>query len=255
LSYRTAAKGRTINQSRSIAVLLPIMAVVFVAYLIIGLALPVLPLYVHQNLGLGAFAVGLVSGSQFGAALVSRVWAGHYADKRGAKRAVIVGLVRAAAVGLLYFLSLRFVNAPQTSVTILLMGRALLGGAESFIITGALSWGMALLGPQNTGKVMSWVGTALYAAFAIGAPAGTTLYADHGFGAIALATILIPLATLLLVASFRPVAPLRHVRAPFASVAGAVCVPGLGVAISGVGFGAVITFIPLLCAQRGWMPA
>ena len=31
--------------------LLPIMAVVFIGFLIIGMALPVLPLHVHQGLG------------------------------------------------------------------------------------------------------------------------------------------------------------------------------------------------------------
>src|SRR4051812_50000216 len=59
-------------QGRPVAALLPIMAVVFVAYLVIGLALPVLPLHVHQGLGLGTFVVGLVSGSQFAAALLTR---------------------------------------------------------------------------------------------------------------------------------------------------------------------------------------
>jgi hypothetical protein len=32
---------------------------------------------------------------------------------------------------------------------------------------------------------MAWVGTAMYAAFAVGAPAGTSLYTAHGFAAIA----------------------------------------------------------------------
>ena len=42
-----------------------------------------LPLHVHQGLGLNAFVVGLVTGSQFAASLISRVWSGHYADSRG----------------------------------------------------------------------------------------------------------------------------------------------------------------------------
>jgi MFS family permease len=124
---------------RVLAALLPIVTLVFTAYLVIGLALPVLPLYVHQGLGLGTFVVGLVAGSQFAAALVSRLWSGDYADRRGAKRAVVIGLLAAAVSGLLYHLSLRFVGRLGASVTILLLGRALLGGAESFIVTGALS--------------------------------------------------------------------------------------------------------------------
>lgn len=72
--------------------LLPLIAVVLVLFLITGLAIPALPLYVHQQLRLGTFVVGLVSGSQFGASLVSRIWSGRYADRRGAKRAVVAGL-------------------------------------------------------------------------------------------------------------------------------------------------------------------
>ena len=179
------------------AVGMPIVAVVFIAFLVIDLALPVLPLHVHQDLGLGTFVVGLVAGAQFAASLFSRFWAGNYADSRGAKRALVTGLLVAAAAGLLYFLSLLFVDEPKTSVTILLLGRAVLGAAESFIVTGAFAWGLALVGPQNTGQIMAWVGTAMYAAFAVGAPAGTSLYAAHGFAAIALATTLIPLFTLM----------------------------------------------------------
>src|SRR3954447_9068844 len=150
--------------------LLPIMAVVLVGFLVIGLALPVLPLHVHQGLGLGTFVVGLVTGSQFVASLLSRVWSGHYADSRGAKRAVVAGLLAAAASGLLYLLSLAFLGTPAASVTILLLGRALLGAAESFIITGAVSWGLSLVDPGSAGKVIAWMGTAMFAAMALGAP-------------------------------------------------------------------------------------
>lgn len=243
---------RRARSDRSAAVLLPIMGVVLVAFLVIGIALPVLPLHVHNGLGLGTFVVGLVAGSQFAASLISRPWAGHYADRSGTKRAVVTGLLVAAISGLLYLLSLRFVGAPVTSVVILLLGRALLGAAESFIITGAVSWGLALAGPENTGKVIAWVGSAMFAAFAIGAPVGSALYAADGFVAIAFATALAPLGTLLLVAPLRSVAPLPSARPAFAKVAGALWVPGLGAALSSVGFGAITAFVTLLFALRGW---
>src|SRR6266550_4385646 len=63
----------------SVTALAPIMGAVFISFLIIGVAMPVLPLHVHQGLGLGTFIVGLVAGSQFAASLVSRVWAGRNA--------------------------------------------------------------------------------------------------------------------------------------------------------------------------------
>ena len=245
---------RAIVESGPVTTLLPIMAVVLSAFLIIGLALPVLPLHVHQGLGLGTFVVGLVAGSQFAASLISRVWSGHYADSRGAKRAVVAGLLTAAVAGLLYLLSLRFTGAPWLSVTILLLGRALLGGAESFIITGAVSWGLALVGPESAGRVIAWVGMAMFAALALGAPLGTILYAIGGFGAVAVATTLVPLITGLLVAPLPPVRPQGGARPALIKVAGAVWMPGLGAAFSSIGFGAILTFSPLLFAERGWTP-
>jgi predicted MFS family arabinose efflux permease len=56
------------------------------------------------------------------------------------------------------------------------------------------------------------MGTAMFAAFAVGAPIGTTLYGAYGFEAIALATTLLPLATLLLAAPVPRVAPTARVR-------------------------------------------
>jgi MFS family permease len=237
---------------RVAATLLPIMGVVFVAFLVIGLAMPVLPLHVHDGLGLGTFMVGLVAGSQFAASLVSRPWAGHFSDSRGAKRGVVVGLLAAAASGLVYLLSLSFAGAPLASAAILLLGRGLLGAAESFIITAAVSWGLALADPRSTAKVIAWVGSAMFAAFAIGAPAGSALYATYGFTAIAFATAAAPLLTLLLVAPLPTVAPVPHARFSFGKVVGAVWVPGFGAALGSVGFGAVTTFVALLFANRGW---
>ena len=42
--------ARAVAKRPSVAAVVPIMAVVFIAFLIIGLALPVLPLQVHQGL-------------------------------------------------------------------------------------------------------------------------------------------------------------------------------------------------------------
>jgi MFS family permease len=251
----SGAVPRFERASFAISALLPIMGVVFVVYLLIGLAMPVLPLHVHQGLGLGTVVVGLVAGSQFAAAVISRPLAGDYADRKGAKRTVIAGLLATAATGLAYLVSLRFTAAPALSATILVAGRVMLGAGESFIITGALSWGLARLGVQHTGKVMSWIGTALYGAYAVGAPAGTVLYARSGFGAVALATVLIPFAALALVIPLRAVPPQARAPSSLLRVVSAVWVPGLALAVSGVGFAAVTTFTALLFAQQGWQPA
>ena len=232
--------------------LMPVLAVIFVVFFVVGMALPVIPLHVHEGLGLGTFVVGLVAGAQFAAALVSRLWAGACSDRRGPKPAVVTGLVLATVAGLFYLISLRFVSAPAMSVVILLLGRALLGGAESFIVTGALSWGLAVAGAQNTGKVMAWVGTAMYAAFAVAAPAGSALHAGLGFASIAWATALAPLVALLGMWFLRPAAPVSPARPAVRGVLKAVWRSGIGLALSCVGFGAITTFVSLHFSAQAW---
>lgn len=243
-----------IPADRVFLALLPLLMAVFLAFLVIGVAMPVLPLHVHQSLGLGTFSVGLVAGAQFAAALISRLWSGHYADRRGAKRAVLAGLLAATGAGLLYSLSLRFTATPLLSVAVLLLGRAVLGGAESFIITGATIWGLTRVGSQNAGKVIAWMGTAMFAGLAAGAPLGTTLYDHGGFSAVALITAAAPLLTLALLVPLRGTDPAHRGGPSMLSVVGKIWLPGLGAAISSVGFGAIAAFGSLLFAEHGWVP-
>ncbi|OAB49806.1 arabinose transporter [Pseudomonas thivervalensis] len=232
--------------------LLPLTLTVFIGFLTLGMQLPVLPLHLHDTLGMGTLVIGLVVGAQFAAALLSRAWAGNFADMRGGKRAVMVGLVTAAVSGLVYLVSLAFVAVPVTSVWLLLGGRVLLAFGESLIVTGALGWGMGLVGAQHAGKVMAWNGIAMYGAYALGAPLGVALNSVWGFTGIAVATVFIALLALVIVSGVRAVAPTATRRTPFYKVMGAVWVPGMGLAFCSVGFGVITAFIALLFAARDW---
>ncbi len=248
-----ASQGEAAAQPVVVA-LLPLMAAVLIAFLVIGAAMPVLPLHVHQGLGFSTFVVGLVAGAQFAAALISRLWSGAYADRQGAKRAVQIGLAAAAAAGLLYLLSLQFIGTPFVSVGILLAGRAVLGAAESFIITGATIWGLARVGAHNAGKVIAWMGMAMFGGFAVGAPFGTAMYDAAGFRTVAFLTTLAPLLTLGLIAPLQGAAGVSR-RAPgILSVLGRIWAPGLGAALSSVGFGAIAAFGSLLFVGQNWTP-
>jgi MFS family permease len=235
-----------------LATLAPVVGAVFIGFLVIGMAMPVLPLHVSQGLGFGAFLIGLVTGSQFGAAILSRVWAGRNSDTRGPKGAVITGLVIAAASGLIYFLSLQYTDHPSLSLTILLLGRALLGVGESFIIVGGQSWTLTLLTARSTSRALAWIGSAMFAAFAVGAPIGSALYGRFGFSAIALATTLLPLTTLLGIVPLRSVPPVPRLQTGLMHVMASVWVPGLGAALSSIGFGAMTAFSALLFVAEGW---
>ncbi len=230
----------------------PIAGIVFVAFFVIGLAMPVLPLHVHDGLGMGAFVVGLVAGSQFAAALVSRLWAGRLADARGPKRAVLLGLIAAVAGAICYLLSLLFIETPALSVAVLLVGRTLVGGAESLIITGAMLWGLGRVTPDRSAQVIAWVGMSMFAAMAVAAPLGSFVFERFAFFGIALASVLIPLAAVALISRMRSVAPVTAARAPLSSVLSAVMLPGIGFALSGITFGSITTFLTLYFAVQGW---
>jgi MFS family permease len=238
----------------AVLALLPLMTVVLVVFLVTGFAIPVLPLHVHSGLGFRPLVVGLVSGSQFAASLISRVWAGHIADSRGAKSAVIAGLCAAAASGLFYALSIAATRVPSVSVVILLFGHAVLGVAESFIITGAVTWGLTLVGAESAGRVIAWMGMAMFAALAVGAPIGTALYSAGGLATVASATALVPLSTLVLIAPLPGVAARPGVRPSLAKVIAAVWMPGVASALSSIGLGAILTFSALISLEQHWNP-
>ena len=253
MAIRTAES--TLHISPAFGALAPLVGAILTSFLVIGLAMPVIPLHVHDGLGLPAFYVGLVAGAQFGASFLSRFWAGVYADTRGARRSMLLGLSLAALAGGLYYLSLLLIDSPFISMAVLLIGRGILGAGESFIITGASTWGIIRAGANNTGTVLSWVGTAMYIAYAVGAPLGTVLFEAIGFEAVAVATVALPLLASAFILPLAPVQTVSKEWASFTSVVKAVWVPGIGLAFSSIGFGAITTFVVILFAQNGWEQA
>ena len=123
-------------------------------------------------------------------------------------------------------------------------------------MTGGLAWAIAAVGPQHTGKVMVWVGIAMYAAVAVGAPLGIYLMTHSGIGggfvAVAWATMLFAIMVPT-TAVFVPAARPHHgERLPFLKVAIRVAPFGAGLALATIGFGAIAAFAALDFQHRGW---
>src|SRR4051794_28220953 len=85
--------------------LLLLTAVLFMSYLCVGIALPVVPVFVAERLGLGNVAAGLGVGIAFLATILSRGHAGGLTDRRGAKTAVARGLAFYASGALVALLA------------------------------------------------------------------------------------------------------------------------------------------------------
>ena len=249
-----AALTKVNDQRAPTAALLQLFGIVFGAFVVVGMAMPVVPLYVHDHLGMGTFVVGLIAGGQFASQLASRVWAGRYSDTQGTRATIFLGLVAHAAAGFISLISLTVPDRPALAACILLLGRIVLGVGGSFVITGAQALGLSILGPSNAGKVMSWIGMATYAGYILGAPAGTILYGARGFAYVAVAMQAIPLAALLLPIPPDQAGSKARVSRSIQSVVAMVWVPGLGLVFASFGVAAMMSFVALLFRSHGWAP-
>jgi MFS family permease len=224
---------------------------VFMEFLAMGLPLPVLPMRVHGALGFGTFVVGLAIGAQAWATLVTRHAAGARTDEHGPRHAALFGLILSVLASSSYAVSAA-VPDPYASLAVLLLGRVLLGIGESLVITGALAWGVALAGRERSGLVMAWIGIAMYGALAFGAPLGSALDARVGFVGMSIVAALAPLSGIMGALLARPVKPVGGARLPLHRVARLIWLPGAGLSLCALGFGAIAAFATLHFHERAW---
>ena len=251
-SSTTLAQRGDATARRPDLALATLTCAVFLAYMTIGLGLPVIPLYVHQSLGFGDVLVGVSIGIQFLATVLTRGFAGRVADQKGSNRSMRSGMAFCALAGVGYIVAAGLPLPPEGRFAALIVARLILGFGESQLVVGALAWGIGTVGQPRAGKVLSWVGMAMYGSLAAGAPVGLWLNHVGGFEAVGAAVVALPLIGLLLSFCIRPVAPPGGRRQGLRSILGVIWQPGLGVALQGVGFAVIGSFISLDFATHHW---
>jgi MFS family permease len=248
----TSTTAVPVSQRELTARILPYVFFTFACYLAIGVQLAILPSYVHLSLGYNTVLAGLIISIEYVATVLTRPQAGRMVDRLGAKRTVLYGLAAGGASGVFTLLAAFCLHIPWLGLTLLILGRLLLGACESMTSTGATLWGILSLGTEHTAIVISWNGISTYGALALGAPLGVFLEHITGFwsiGAIVILLGFIPIA----MAVKLPSVPVTHgEKLPFHHVFGKVAPYGLGLALGSVGFGVLATFITLDFAHRNW---
>jgi MFS family permease len=232
-----------------------IIAALFCGYLAVGLPLPVLPLFIHDKLGFSTLVVGLVIGVQFLATVLTRGYAGRVTDSLGGKRSALQGAVVCALAGLLYLIAAEPGLQPAASLAVVVIGRLAAGFGEAQLVTGCISWSIASVGPQRAGMSMSWTGIAMFAALAVGAPVGMTLYQASGLEVAMSACIAAPLIAVVIGIGSTSYASPAGRRLAFYRVVGQIWREGFGLMLQGVGLSGLTAFASLYFAAQAWSQA
>jgi MFS family permease len=227
----------------------------FICYLSIGLPLAVLPPYVHLRMGYSTVLAGLVISIQYIATLASRPWAGRISDRAGAKVSVLWGMFACTLSGVLLLAAAIGIGIHWLSIFLLILSRLALGIGESLGSTGSTLWGISSAGYESTAKVISYNGISTYGAMAIGAPLGVVLDRQLGLSSLGVFTIAIGAVSLYLASRKAPVPVSPGEHLPFAQVLGRVAPHGMGLALGGVCYSVLATFVTLFYAARHWQGA
>lgn len=235
--------------------ILSVIVFTFFCYLSVGLPLAVLPGFVKNHLGFSSFIAGLIISIQYFATLLSRPQSGRLADRLGPKRVVMLGLLCCGMSGVLTIVAALLSSWSWLSLTLLAVGRLFLGVGESFSSTGSTLWGMNIVGPLQTARVISWNGVATYLAMAVGAPLGVMLNGQFGMSGFAGLIAVMGIAGYLMASRKPAVTVSLGERIPFHRVFSRVWLYGLALGFGTIGFGVIATFITLYFASRNWQGA
>lgn len=221
-------------------------------YLSIGLPLAILPPYVHLRMGYSAALAGLVISIQYIATFISRPWAGRISDSAGAKVSVLWGMGMCGTSGIFLIAAALLHGIHWLSFVLLIASRLALGVGESLGSTGSTLWGISGVGQEHTAKVISFNGISTYGAMALGAPLGVVLEQTWGLTSIGLLTFSVCALSLLAASCKRAVPVKEGEHLSFRSVLGRVAPHGFALALGGIGYSVLATFITLFYFSRHW---
>jgi predicted MFS family arabinose efflux permease len=136
----------------------------------------------------------------------------------------------------------------------LIASRLALGVGESLGSTGSTLWGITSAGPEHTAKVISYNGVATYGGLALGAPLGVILDQRWGLVSLGVLTALLCAASFVLAQRKSPAPITAGEHLPFRDVLGRVAPYGSALALGGIGYSVLATFVTLYYISRHWNP-
>ncbi len=149
-----------------------LFAACLLAFVSIGAALPVLPLFVRGPLHASNFAVGIVVGAFSVTSVFCRPLAGRFADNRGRKIVLVVSAFVMSLGGVLYLLA--------GSIASLILARLVVGMGEGALYTAGATWAVDLAPVRHRGLALGVFGLAVWGGLSLGPLVGEVLRSGAG---------------------------------------------------------------------------
>jgi MFS family permease len=225
--------------SREFATLMVTASVYFLAT---GAVNALLPKFVVDELGGTEATAGFVMGSAAFSALATRIWFGRTADRRGARRILVIG----AGLGAIAFVML----AMASSVGGATAARLVLGASGAAMVTGSTMLGIQLAPPKRRSQAAALVLVSFHAGMGLG-----PMFAEWMLGALSYAWVWLTAAGVSIVSgllamrlSLRPGAPDAK---PSPMIHRSALLPGVVTLFGVFAFNGFMTFLPLYAREIG----
>src|SRR3954470_11527192 len=216
-----------------------VLAVAVCCYLALGVVLPWLPGYVHGSLGAGSVAVGLVVGAPAISAVGTRPAGGRAADRLGPRGVVVAGAAVMSSGAML--------GLAHPGLARLVAARLVVGAGGGAMMGAAVAWLLRLSRPDRRGRALGHIGLANYLGLTLGPLLGEVLPRGDALWLAAAAAPALAAAAALLLRALPPTES-GGPRPPL--IAREALRPGAGLALTNVGYAAVISFAGLALASR-----
>lgn len=216
-----------------------IVGAAFVGMLGFGAVIPMLPVYLHEQVGASTFVTGLLIGLSSAFALLGRLFAGKTADRKGRRIALLLGMAFCAAAGLLYL--------PVLGFWAIVPGRVLHGLGEGFFVTAAVAWAVDVAPDNRRAQALGFLSSGIWGGVSIGPAIGQAL------GTMASVAWFLTISSVAVIAIVFVMEeqPRPHTHAPSRWFPPPVLLPGILLGLSNVTYAAMAGFLILLLHHRG----
>lgn len=244
----------SINPPKNINLkLISYVSFTFVGYFIIGLSLSVLPIFISKSLGYSLLVAGIVISLQYISTFFLRAYSGKVIDGKGPKPAVLFSMIGFSLTGVFLILAYYFKFSPILSLSFLLITRLLTGCAEGMVGASPINWAIMALGEKHTAKIISYNGVACYGALAIGASLGIVIEQKFGLYGIGILSIILGIIGFFFAKTKENKTNMNPQESQsFWKVLGKVAPFGVCLALGGIGFASISTFITLYYNYFHW---